>query len=192
MPSWRELQRRNVVIQQFDYSCGPAAVATILRYYWEDNVTEKQILETLVKILTPAEIKEDMKKGTSITDLRRASVAMGYLSSIGTMTFEQLTQSKIPVVVPVKVNKFDHFVVFRGMVDGRVYLADPVHGNVRPTVAEFCQQWNKNAVLAVIKKGQKPRDYSPLSIRLDEVMLGETTKQWLDKELPRPYQGGNP
>ena len=108
------------------------------------------------------------------------------------MSFEQLTQSKIPVVVPIKVNKFDHFVVFRGMCDGRVYLADPVRGNVRPTVAEFCGQWKKNAILVVIKKGQQPREFSPLSIRLDEVMVGETTKQWLDKELPRPYQRGNP
>jgi predicted double-glycine peptidase len=184
--SWLELRRRNVVIQQYDYSCGAAAVATVLRYYWEDSITEKQILETLLKILTVDEVKDRIKKGMSITDLRRASVEMGYLSSIGTMTFEQLSQSKIPLVVPIKVKQFDHFVVFRGVADGRVYLADPVRGNVRPTVPEFCGQWQKGAILVVIKKGQQPRTSSPLSIRCDEIMLGETTKEWLRKSLPRP------
>jgi predicted double-glycine peptidase len=189
--SWKELRRQNVVMQQYDYSCGPAAVATILRYYWEDDVTEKQLLESLVKILTPDEIKEDMKKGTSITDLRRAAVELGYLASIGTMSFEQLAQSKIPVVVPIKVNGFDHFVVFRGVACGRVYLADPVRGNVRPTVPEFRGQWKGCAILVVIKKGQQPRECSTLSIRQSEIMLGETTEEWLNKELPRPYLRGN-
>ena len=34
------------------------------------------------------------------------------------------------------------------MCDGRVYLADPIRGNVRPTIAEFHQQWQ-----------QKPSDF---------------------------------
>ena len=96
------------------------------------------------------------------------------------------------MVVPIKVKQFDHFVVFRGQFGGRVYLADPVRGNVRPTVAEFCGQWQKGAILAVIKKGEKPRESSALSIRWSEVRQGETTDEWLDKEIPRPYQRGNP
>jgi uncharacterized protein len=190
--SWRELQRRNVVMQEYDYSCGAAAVATVLQYYWEDPVTEKQILETLLKILTVDEVKDRIKKGMSITDLRRASVEMGYLSSIGSMSFEQLAESKIPGVVPITIKGFDHFVVFRGVAGGRVYLADPVRGNVRPTLAEFCGQWKDGAILVVIKKGEQPRECSPLSIRPSEIMLGETTEEWLNKELPRPGRLGNP
>jgi uncharacterized protein len=190
VPSWRELQRRHVVIQQYDYSCGAAAMATIFQYYWEDNVTEKQILDAILRVLTVDEVKDRIKKGMSITDLRRAAVELGYLSSIGTMTLEKLSQSKIPLIVPIKVKNFDHFVVYRGIADGRVYLADPIRGNVRPTVAEFCGQWNKNAILVVIKKGQPPRQSSPLSITPCEVMKGWTTDEWLDKELPRPYFRG--
>jgi predicted double-glycine peptidase len=190
VPSWQELQRRHVVIQEYDYSCGAAALATIFQYYWEDCVTEKQILNAILRVLTVDEVKDRIKKGMSITDLRRAAVELGYLSSIGTMTLEKLSQSKIPLIVPIKVKGFDHFVVYRGMADGRVYLADPVRGNVRPTVAEFCGQWNKNAILVVIKRGQQPRPSSPLSITPCEVMKGWTTDEWLDKELPRPYFRG--
>jgi uncharacterized protein len=184
--SYQELQRRNIVMQAYDYSCGAAAVATILRYYWEDPITEKQILNTLLKTMTIDEVKDRTKKGMSITDLRRASVEMGYLASIGTMTFAELSQSKIPLVVPIKVKEFDHFVVYRGVADGRVYLADPVRGNIRPTVSEFRNQWQKKAILVVIKKGETPRSSSPLSIRPSEVMRGDTTEEWLRKSLPRP------
>jgi predicted double-glycine peptidase len=191
--SWRELQRQNIVMQSYDYSCGAAALATVLQYYWDDPVTEKQILEVMIhKVLTVDEIKDRIKNGMSLTDLRRVSVEMGYLAAIGTMTFEQLCQSKLPVVVPIKIKKYDHFVVFRGAVCGRVYLADPIRGNVRPTIAEFCGQWQKGAVLAVIKKGEKPRECTRLSIRWSEVRKGETTEEWLDKEIPRPYQRDNP
>ncbi len=190
--SWIELKRRNVVMQKYDYSCGAAALATILQYYWEDDVSEKQILDAMLKVLTIDEVKDRIKNGMSITDLRRSAVELGYLSSIGTMTFEQLSQSKIPVVVPLKLKGFDHFVVYRGVANGRVYIADPVRGNVRPTIPEFCGQWQKNAILVVIKKGEQPRAWSPLSIRGDEVKLGETTDQWLRGEMNRPAERQTP
>ena len=191
--SYRELQRRNVVMQTYDYSCGAAALATVLQYYWEDNVSEKRILEVLVNnVLTVDEVKDRVKNGMSITDLRKVSEKMGYLAAIGTLTFDKLCESKLPLVVPIKIKGYDHFVVFRGVAGGRVYLADPIRGNVRPTIAEFCGQWQKGAILAVIKKGEKPRECSPLSIRLSEVLRGATTEEWLDKEIPRPYQRGLP
>ena len=72
-----------------------------------------------------------------------SAVELGYLSSIGTMTFEQLSQSKIPVVVPLKLKGFDHFVVYRGVANGRVYIGRsrprqraPDHSRVLRTVAE--------------------------------------------------------
>ncbi len=108
------------------------------------------------------------------------------------MSFEQLSQSKIPLVVPLKLKGFDHFVVYRGVFNGRVYVADPVRGNVRPTIPEFCGQWQKNAILVVIKKGEQPREWSPLSVRVNEVKLGETTEQWLRGEIPRPGERQSP
>jgi uncharacterized protein len=184
--SWRELQRRNVVMQKFDYSCGAAALATILQYYWNDPITEQKIIAALFAILTVEEVKDRVKNGMAISDLRRVSVEMGYLASIGTVSFDQLANSKVPLIVPLRIKEYDHFVVYRGLADGRVYLADPIRGNVRPTVPEFCGQWNKNAILVVIKKGERPPERSALSIRQDEMLLGETNDQWVDQELPQP------
>ena len=78
---------------------------------------------------------------------------MGYQSTIGRLEFDKLKESKIPLIVGIVVDGFDHFVVFRG-TDGRnVYLADPAHGNLRVPAAEFVKQWQKNMALVVVKPG---------------------------------------
>ncbi len=188
VPSWKELRRRNVVMQSYDYSCGAAALATVLHYYWGTPVNEQQVVVATLRTMTADEVKDRMKHGLAISDLRRAAVLMGYLSTIGTMSLEQLAQARVPLVVPLRINvrskDYDHFVVYRGIADGRVYLADPIRGNVRPTIAEFCQQWQKNAVLVVAKPGVTPPTVSPLSIRMDEVGVGDMTDEFLRKRLP--------
>ena len=177
------MQRLNIVMQKRDYSCGAAALATILRHFWCDPVNEQNVLVAIGDVLTVEEIQDRVKKGMAISDLRRAAVKMGYLSSIGTMSFEDLCGSKVPLIVPLKLNEYDHFVVYRGVCGNRVYLADPIRGNVRPTIAEFCCQWQKNAILAVAKPGVGIPDCSPLGIRPEEVLRGDTTDEFLRKEL---------
>ena len=175
-------------MQKRDYSCGAAAMATVLRYYWGDAVTEDKILVVLLATLTPEETKDRFKHGLAISDLRRTAVEMGYQSSIGTMSLDSLAGVKLPLIIPIKVEEQDHFVVYRGMAAGRVYLADPIRGNVRPTYSEFRQQWQKNAILVVVKPGEPPRDRTPLGIRWDEVNMGETTNQFLRGQLSQqPY-----
>ncbi len=184
--SWKELQQRNVVMQNREYSCGAAAMATILRYYWGDAVKEENVLSALMQMLTPEEIKDRVKNGLAISDLRRTAVKMGYQATIGTMPFDKLAASRVPLVVPLRLKKYDHFVVFRGVVDGRVYLADPIRGNVRPTVSEFCAQWQKQAVLAIAKPDVELPETSPLAIRPEEVYLGDMTKQTVRRQLSAP------
>ena len=185
--SWKQLRRLNIVMQKRDYSCGAAAMATILQYYWGDRVTEDQILITIEKMLTAEEMKDRFKKGLAISDLRRAAVEMGYLSTIGTLTFKQLTESKVPLLVGISPNGYDHFVVYRGVDWDFVYLADPIRGNIRVPCQEFVAQWQKNAVLVIAKPDQEPPKISPLSIRADEIQLGNLNKQLIRTQPPKAF-----
>src|SRR5262245_41441490 len=47
LQSMKDLRDRNLIKQQFDYSCGAAALATILRFGLGDNVTERAVLVQL-------------------------------------------------------------------------------------------------------------------------------------------------
>ncbi len=190
--SWRELKDRNVVKQNRDYSCGAASLCTLLKYYWGDDVTEQKILDEVDKMLTPAERKERIQNGLSLTDLRKVCVKLGYVSSIGTLTFDQLSQSKIPVLVGLKLGKFYHFAVFRGTDGYWVYLADPARGNIRGPAQEFIDAWQKNAILVVAKKDQDIKENSPLSLKPEEVYLGQLNRVVIQKLVSQPINSQLP
>ena len=177
--SWTGLRKRNVVMQQRDYSCGAAALATVIRYHWGDEMTEIELLREVAQMLTVEELKERIENGLALTDLRRLAVRVGYLSTIGRLEFDKLREAKIPLVVGIVVNDFDHFAVYRG-TDGRyVYLADPARGNVRTPIPEFLEQWQKNMVLVVVKPGVDPERSSPLLLQREETVLGQSNRLYL-------------
>ena len=156
-----------------------AALATVMRYHWDDDVTELNLLRETVQMLTVEELKERIENGLAMTDLRRLAVRVGYLSTIGRLEFDKLRESKIPLIMGIVINDFDHFVVYRGTDGQYVYLADPARGNVRTPIAEFLGQWQKNMVLVVVKPGEAPELWSPLLLQRDETLLGESNRLYL-------------
>jgi predicted double-glycine peptidase len=160
--SWWGLQRENIVMQRYDYSCGAAALATVVQYYWGDDISEQQILLAMFDRMTEAELQDRMANGLTMTDLRRAAVEAGYLSSMVRRNLAQLSEVRIPVVLRIEKDGYEHFVVYRGIVDDRVFLADPIRGHVRLSIHEFAQQWTDNTVLVVVKKNARPPVAPPL------------------------------
>ena len=183
--SYEWLKQQHIVMQKRDFSCGAAAVATIARYYWGDNVDEDLFLRALDKVLTEKEIVDRIKNGLAMSDLRRASVLAGYQSTVGKLTFEKLGESKVPLVVGIKPGGHKHFVVYRGTDYMWVYVADPIRGNLRMPIREFVDQWQEHAVLVLHKPGQKVKEYSALSLTEADLRRGETTDQYIRAQATR-------
>jgi uncharacterized protein len=160
--SWQSLKQQNVVMQKADYSCGAAALATLIRYYWGDAVTEADFLKATITVLSLDEMKDRVKNGLSMTDLRKAAVAQGYLSTIGKRTLSELVEAKVPLIVRIKKDDFEHFVVYRGILNDRVFLADPIRGNLRLSICRFAEQWTDGAVLVVAKPVEQLPPDAPL------------------------------
>jgi hypothetical protein len=60
-------------------------------------------------------------------------------------------------VVPIDYAGFKHFVVFRGIRNGKVFIADPAQGNIVFSMAEFAELWDKNTLFLINPpKGQEP------------------------------------
>jgi hypothetical protein len=184
--NYEELKRQNIVMQKRDYSCGAAALATVAKYYWGDNVDEEFFLAILDHLLTIEEAKDRVENGLAMTDLRRAAVEAGYSAVVGKVSFEKLADSKVPLVVGISVDEYDHFVVYRGTDGLYVYLADPIRGNLRLPSHEFIKQWQKNAILAIAKPGVKVKEYSRLSITGNELFLGKLNDQVIRTAGERP------
>ncbi len=180
--SWKAIRDQNIVKQQRDYSCGAAALATICRYYWGDPVTENQVLNVVQKNLKRDELKERFENGLAISDLRLAAVKLGYLSTIGRLSMEELQKVKIPIIVAIRLEETNHFVVVRGLANGWVFLADPARGNLRIPQFEFERIWIENAVLAVVQKGKATSDVSRLGVTNEEMSRG-----WVDDQIIRTF-----
>lgn len=179
----RQLRVEGVVLQERDFSCGAAALSTVLRYQWGGRETETDILRALILTLPQAEMLERIENGLSLTDLRRLAAAFGYQAVLGRLPLEKLRESKIPLIVGITVRGYNHFVVFRGMDDKYVYTADPAMGKMRLPIGEFEKQWQRNAVLVVIKPGADLTKPSGLMATDDEKSLGVVTRRFLQNQV---------
>ncbi|EPI4406264.1 C39 family peptidase [Neisseria gonorrhoeae] len=146
--SWKARRDFNIVKQDLDFSCGAASVATLLNNFYGQKLTEEEVLEKLGK--------EQMR--ASFEDMRRIMPDLGFEAKGYALSFEQLAQLKIPVIVYLKYRKDDHFSVLRGVDGNTVLLADPSPGHVSMSRAQFLEAWQTREgnlagkILAVVPK----------------------------------------
>ncbi len=148
--SFLELQQEETVRQQWDLSCGAAALATILAYQHGDPVPEKTVAEAMLE-QTDSELVQ-AQLGFSLLDLKRFAEGRGYAASgYAEVTIDDLVELG-PAIVPIRLTAYDHFVVFRGRLGDRVLLADPAYGNRIMHVATFERAWRDNMAFVVERR----------------------------------------
>jgi predicted double-glycine peptidase len=149
-----EIRRKNVVVQQWDISCGAAALATILTYQHNDPVPEKNIAEAMLRRTDPLRVK--YRGGFSLLDLKRFAESRGYTADgYLQVDLENLVEFG-PSIVPVSTSGYNHFVVFRGIVADQVLLADPAFGNRTMTIERFEEASVENMAFVVSRADGKP------------------------------------
>lgn len=114
---------RNIVRQAYDYSCGSAALTTILNFYLGRTLSERQVMEGLLHYGESDRIVS--RRAFSMLDMKRLVTALGYPSGGFRATIDDLKDLDHPAIVPIQHAGFKHFVVLRAIRDGRVYMADP-------------------------------------------------------------------
>lgn len=147
--SVRELRFKNVVPQKYDFSCGAASIATILKYAFKiEDVREEEIVSDMIENGSKELIKE---KGFSLLDIKKYAERKGFSANGYKLDVEKLSHLKIPGIVLVNTKGYEHFVVLKGVQNRKVYLADPAVGNRAIPINEFLEAWN-GVVLVVYKK----------------------------------------
>lgn len=148
-PELARTQVRRPGATKTDFSCGAAALATILRQaYWLD-VDEHQIIEGML-----AHADQDLVRtqGFSMLDMKRYVESLGMRARGYRVAPETLHSVRIPVVVLMDVRGYKHFVVMQKVDKGWVYIGDPVLGHKRYKVDDFLKGWN-GIIFAVIGQG---------------------------------------
>lgn len=142
-----ELRFTNVVRQAYDLSCGAAALATILNYYYGDDVSERTIIDAILETGTKEKI---LKDGFSLLELKRFAEKEGYVSAgYRLQKVDDLVKVNVPSIALVNIRGYAHFVVIKGVVGGQVYVADPAFGNRARSLKGFAREWNQ-VILVVL------------------------------------------
>ena len=146
--SLKEIRNDGVVRQKWDISCGAAALSTLLTYQFKDNTPETDIVVWMFHRTDAARVKE--RHGFSLLDMKHFAQARGYTAEgFSDMSIDELASQKSAVIVPIRLKGFDHFVVVKGITDGRIFLADPGFGNVTMKVDRFQKLW-KNGIVFIV------------------------------------------
>lgn len=143
--SWRDIPFRTVVRQQYDYSCGSAAVATLLRFHYGLAVSEGEVFEHMFARGDQERIRA---VGFSMLDMRAYLETRGFRADGLRLPLDRLATLGVPAIALITHNNYRHFVVIKGVDADRVLVGDPTFGLQIYTREEFQEVWN-GVVLAV-------------------------------------------
>jgi predicted double-glycine peptidase len=136
--TWISLRDAGVVRQSQDFSCGIAALATILTHYYGDAVSEAALLAEFLEARTADDtaVVEDM--GVSFADLEQLARMRGFPTLGISLDHRDLKKLSQPVIVALNTGGRAHFSVLRRVESGTTFLlADPSWGNRRLGESEF-------------------------------------------------------
>ncbi|MBP2157857.1 MULTISPECIES: C39 family peptidase [Asticcacaulis] len=188
--SMADIPFRTVVRQQYDYSCGSAALATLLHYHYDLPVTEGEVFKAMYAVGDKDRIR---KVGFSLLDIKKYLASHGLEADGYRATFEQLAKVNRPAIAVVTVGTYRHFVVIKGVRDGRVLVGDPALGLKTYTKAEFAAMWN-GVIFAVHASNRtkaaynRDEEWTPYAIAPLGSPLTDDSLSGFTRELPPIYQ----
>ena len=145
--SMQELRYRDLVRQHTDYSCGAAALATILRYAYHLDVDETVVIQGMLGVADDNLVKQ---RGFSLLDIKHYVEALGMRGRGYRIDEARLHSLRVPGLVLMDVHGFRHFAVLKQVHGDTVELGDPMLGNRTISLADFTKAWPSRAIFVVI------------------------------------------
>lgn len=146
LTSLKEARFKTTVPQQYDFSCGSAATATLLTFQYGHRVTEAEVFSKMYALGNKARIRAE---GFSLLDMRRYLLSQGFEADGFDLPLDKLLEEGLPAIVLLNYRGYRHFVVIKGLKGGRVLLGDPARGTRAMTRPQFDRLWD-NRVLFVV------------------------------------------
>ena len=142
LPVRSMVERRFLTVtrQQYDFSCGSAALATLLHHHYGDPQTEQSIF---VGMWRDGDREQIRKLGFSLLDMKRYLAARGLDADGYKVTLQQIEATRIPGIALINMNGYRHFVVIKGVENGQVLVGDPSLGIRLVEAGKFRKMWNE-------------------------------------------------
>ncbi|MGH7119807.1 MAG: C39 family peptidase, partial [Acetobacteraceae bacterium] len=128
-----------VIPQRFDYSCGSAALASLLTYSYHMPVDELTVFRSMIEHGNKALIE---REGFSLLDMKQYLARRGLPSGGFRAPLSKLESAGVPAIALVNERGYRHFVIVTGIEDGQILLADPAVGLRSERIGVFEHQWS--------------------------------------------------
>lgn len=128
-----------VIRQQFDFSCGSAALATLLRYHYGRRVREDDVFRGMWANGDQPQIR---KLGFSLLDMKRYLGSLGLVADGYEVSLDDIAEAGLPGIALINLKNYKHFVVVKGVNKEEVLVGDPSAGLQPMGRDEFQAAWN--------------------------------------------------
>lgn len=155
----RDYKFRETIKQQRDFSCGSAALATLLTYHYNRPISETEALHRMYATGDRAKI---LKEGFSLLDMKQYLASIGLQAEGFRESLDRLSQVAIPAIALINNKGYLHFVLIRGVTEDKVLLADPSNGMKTMGREKFESMWN-NILFVIVNDTQTGRNHFNLA-----------------------------
>jgi len=178
--SFAERRFNTVYRQQYDFSCGSAALASLLTFHYDDNVDEQSVFVDMFEHGDQEKIK---REGFSMLDMKLYLERRGYRSDGFKIDLDKLYATGSPAITIINHNGYMHFVIIKGVDEYKILLGDPAQGVKSIDRSEFEEMWG-NRILFLIHDNRDPKvsyqkihqewmgRVAPLGEAVDQTSLG--------------------
>lgn len=137
--TYKEAKFNRVVRQEHDFSCGSAAIATLLSYHYRTPRNENAVFEEMI---AEGDAKRIREQGFALEDMQRYLARHGFQSGGFRAPLDILVKAGVPAIVLVNTQGYAHFVVVKGVSQNAVLVGDPALGVSSMTRDAFEEIWS--------------------------------------------------
>ena len=152
--SLKELRFLSTIRQQYDFSCGSAALATLLTSHYGYPISETTAFKSMWEHGDRDKIR---KEGFSLLDMQKYLRTIGFKSDGFRQPLQKLVDAKLPAIVLVSEKGYNHFVVIKGAEGGRVLIGDPSTGTRAITLEHFESIWPTRLLFVIHESPTRPQ-----------------------------------
>jgi hypothetical protein len=144
--SMRQARLAGTLLQQYDFSCGSAAIATLLTHHFGYPTTEKVVFESMFSRGDQLKIR---KEGFSLLDMKQFLQTHGFQADGFEQSLDRLAEARLPAIALINEKGYLHFVVIKGLRGERVLLGDPANGTRAVSRQDFMASWHNRLLFVV-------------------------------------------
>ncbi len=152
--SIKQARLAGTLIQQFDFSCGSAAVATLLTHHYNTPINEQSVFVQMYAHGNQAKIQ---REGFSLLDMKRFLASLGFQADGFTQPLDSLLEARVPAIVLINENGYQHFVVIKGLQNDRVLVGDPAQGTRALSRTAFESMWQSKLLFVIHNRMDQAR-----------------------------------